>query len=32
MIVEMVESDLDQAKQHALLRKHGYMTAVGKES
>jgi len=32
MIVEMVANDLDQAKQHALLSKHGYSVAVGKES
>ena len=32
MIEEMVENDLDQAKQHALLKKHGYSVAVGKES
>ena len=31
MIEEMVENDLDQAKQHALLKKHGYLVAVGKE-
>jgi len=31
MIVEMVANDLDQAKQHALLHKHGYLVAVGKE-
>ena len=32
MIVEMVRNDLDQAKQHALLSKHGYSVAVGKEN
>jgi GDPmannose 4,6-dehydratase len=32
MIEEMVENDLDQAKQHALLKKHGYSVAVGQES
>ena len=32
MIVEMVASDLDKAKQHALLSKHGYSVAVGKEN
>jgi GDPmannose 4,6-dehydratase len=32
MIIEMVASDLDQAKQHALLSKHGYSVAVGKEN
>ena len=32
MIVEMVANDLDQAKQHALLHKHGYSVAVGKEN
>jgi GDPmannose 4,6-dehydratase len=31
MIEEMVSNDLDQAKQHALLRKHGYAVSVGKE-
>jgi GDPmannose 4,6-dehydratase len=32
MIEEMVVHDLDQAKQHALLKKHGYDVAVGKEN
>jgi GDPmannose 4,6-dehydratase len=32
MIAEMVSHDLDQAKQHALLQKHGYTVAVGKEN
>jgi GDPmannose 4,6-dehydratase len=32
MIVEMVANDLDQAKQHALLSKHGFSVAVWKES
>ena len=32
MIMEMVENDLDQAKQHALLSKHGFSIAVGKEN
>ena len=32
MIVEMVANDLDQAKQHALLQKHGYDVSVGKEN
>jgi GDPmannose 4,6-dehydratase len=32
MIVEMVTNDLDQAKRHALLQKHGYSVAVGKEN
>jgi GDPmannose 4,6-dehydratase len=32
MIEEMVENDLDQAKQHALLKKHGYSVVVGKEN
>jgi GDPmannose 4,6-dehydratase len=32
MIVEMVANDLDQAKQHALLLKHGHSVSVGKES
>jgi GDPmannose 4,6-dehydratase len=27
-----VDNDLDQAKQHALLKKHGYSVAVGKEN
>jgi GDPmannose 4,6-dehydratase len=31
MIEEMVAYDLDQAKQHALLKKHGFDVAVGKE-
>jgi 3-methyl-2-oxobutanoate hydroxymethyltransferase len=32
MIVEMVANDLDRARQHALLHKHGYSVAVGKEN
>jgi GDPmannose 4,6-dehydratase len=32
MIEEMVNNDLEQAKQHALLKKHGYSVAVGKEN
>jgi GDPmannose 4,6-dehydratase len=32
MIEEMVDNDLDQATQHALLKKHGYSVAVGKEN
>ena len=32
MIVEMVANDLAQAKQHALLQKHGYAVSVGKEN
>jgi GDPmannose 4,6-dehydratase len=32
MIEEMISCDLDQAKQHALLQKHGYSVAVGKEN
>ncbi len=32
MIEEMVENDLDQAKQYALLKKHGYFVAAGKEN
>jgi GDPmannose 4,6-dehydratase len=32
MIIEMVANDLDQAKQHALLSKHGFSVAVGKEN
>lgn len=31
MITEMIANDLDQAKQHALLQKHGYSVSVGKE-
>lgn len=31
MIEEMIAHDLDQARQHALLKKHGYVVAVGKE-
>lgn len=31
MISEMVAHDLEKAKQHALLKKHGYAVAVGKE-
>jgi len=31
MIQEMVANDLEQACQHALLRKHGYLVAVSKE-
>ena len=32
MIQEMIENDLDQAKQHALLKNYGYAVSVGKES
>jgi len=32
MIAEMVEHDLEQAKQHALLKKHGYAVSLGKEN
>jgi GDPmannose 4,6-dehydratase len=32
MIEEMIANDLDQARQHALLQKHGYSVAVGKEN
>jgi GDPmannose 4,6-dehydratase len=32
MIEEMVAHDLEKAKQHALLKKHGYSVAVGKEN
>ncbi len=32
MIAEMVSHDLDQAKQHALLQKHGFSVAVGREN
>ena len=31
MCAEMVEGDLQKAKQHALLKKHGYSVAVAKE-
>jgi len=31
MIEEMVASDLDQAKQHALLQQHGFDVSLGKE-
>lgn len=32
MIKEMVEYDLEQAKQHSLLKNHGYAVHVGKEN
>jgi GDPmannose 4,6-dehydratase len=32
MIAEMVRHDLDQAKQHALLQKHGFSIDVGREN
>jgi GDPmannose 4,6-dehydratase len=32
MIQEMIEHDLDKARQHALLHQHGYSVAVGKEN
>ncbi len=32
MIQEMVAHDLEQAKQHALLKNHGYAVHVGKEN
>jgi GDPmannose 4,6-dehydratase len=32
MIEEMVAYDLEQAKQHALLKDHGYEVHVGKEN
>jgi GDPmannose 4,6-dehydratase len=32
MIEEMVACDLEQAKQHALLKNHGYTVHVGKEN
>lgn len=32
MISEMVAFDLEKAKQHALLRQHGYQVNVGKEN
>jgi GDPmannose 4,6-dehydratase len=31
MIEEMVAHDLEKAKQHALLHRHGYSVAIGKE-
>jgi GDPmannose 4,6-dehydratase len=31
MCAEMVKHDLDKAKQHALLKQHGYAIAVSKE-
>ena len=31
MIEEMVANDLDQARRHALLKKHGYDVAVSTE-
>ena len=31
MCSEMVQNDLGKAKQHALLKKHGYSVAVAKE-
>jgi GDPmannose 4,6-dehydratase len=31
MVREMVAHDLEQAKQHALLKNHGYSVHVGKE-
>jgi GDPmannose 4,6-dehydratase len=32
MIIEMIENDLNQAKQQAFLKKHGYEISVGKEN
>jgi GDPmannose 4,6-dehydratase len=32
MIAEMIGHDLNQAKQHALLQKHGFYVSVGKEN
>ncbi len=32
MVQEMVAYDLEQAKQHALLKRHGYAVHVGKEN
>ena len=32
MIVEMVGNELDQARQHALLKQHGFAVSVGKEN
>ena len=31
MIAEMVSHDLDQARQHVLLKKHGHSVSLGKE-
>jgi len=31
MIAEMVDADLQSAKQHALLKRHGYSVSVGRE-
>jgi GDPmannose 4,6-dehydratase len=31
MCAEMVKQDLDKAKQHALLKKHGFDVALAKE-
>jgi GDPmannose 4,6-dehydratase len=31
MCAEMVQSDLNKAKQHALLKQHGYDVSVAKE-
>jgi GDPmannose 4,6-dehydratase len=31
MCAEMVEHDLSKAKQHALLKKHGFDVALAKE-
>jgi GDPmannose 4,6-dehydratase len=31
LIEEMVDADLSQARQHALLKQHGYPVAVGVE-
>jgi GDPmannose 4,6-dehydratase len=32
MIIEMVANDLTEAKQHALLKQHGFAVSVGKEN
>jgi GDPmannose 4,6-dehydratase len=32
MVQEMVASDLESARQHSLLRKHGYNVNVSKEN
>ncbi|MBT8530891.1 GDP-mannose 4,6-dehydratase [Polynucleobacter paneuropaeus] len=32
MIIKMVANDLTEAKQHALLKKHGFAVSVGKEN
>jgi GDPmannose 4,6-dehydratase len=32
MIAEMIANDLDRAKQHAILNKHGFSMVIGKEN